>query len=154
MVHILPVQASKGTARCRVPLGVNNGITSIVSFVRKSEREIFMPGAGLPCGEHRFEMMPPTSFAWIRKKKGWFLHSPELKWSADRWDSKSASKLGFRVCTRLRRSEPKKSQADCERIIRCWLNAHWRVKYVVDQPACKRESQAPGLHPSRGDSQV
>ena len=63
MVHILPVQASKGTARCRVPLGVNNGITSIVSFVRKSEREIFMPGAGLPCGEHRFEMMPPTSFA-------------------------------------------------------------------------------------------
>ena len=29
MVHILPVHASKGTARCRVPLGVKMGITIV-----------------------------------------------------------------------------------------------------------------------------
>ena len=29
MVHILPVHASRGTARCRVPLGVKMGITIV-----------------------------------------------------------------------------------------------------------------------------
>ena len=101
MVHILPVHASRGTARCRVPLGVRVGL--------------------------RWGPQPLLH----ETTRSWFLHSPQLKWSADRWDSKSASKLGFRVCTGLRRSERKKSQAEK------WYKTQYYAGHMyVCRPTC------------------
>ena len=135
MVHILPVHASRGTARCRVPLGVKMGITivgQLLCLLLENQKErYFCQVQGSSGGEGRFEMRPSTFFAWNYKKRSWFLHSPQLQWSADRWDSKSASKLGFRVCTGLRRSERKKSQAEK------WYKTQYYAGHIyVCRPTC------------------
>ena len=65
MVHILPVHASRGTARCRVPLGVRMGITSILLYLllENQKETYFCQVQGSSGGEGRFEMRPSTFFA-------------------------------------------------------------------------------------------